>query len=228
MRPLAAAAVLALLLLPVLSSVLPVPRLTSAAPIETLAILPFEMVSPRPVPLGRVGIAGRVLRRVQQRPWCPAGRVSCGPRNARGSNSGTGERHPRRPRGARLAEWVESGRKLKPGTIVVVDPNADDGVRPSSRAYDTSVAGAISAQPGLALGAAGESKSLVAQSGRVRITVDAQYGAVRPGDLLVTSPTPGHAMVAKAGKVKPGMILGKALQPLAKGQGEILALLTLQ
>jgi hypothetical protein len=68
----------------------------------------------------------------------------------------------------------------------------------------------------------------------VRIKVDARYGAIRPGDLLVTSPTPGHAMVSKPLKVKgalmhrPGTILGKALAPLAGGTGEILVLLTLQ
>jgi hypothetical protein len=112
--------------------------------------------------------------------------------------------------------------------------SAINGVRASAKAYDVGVAGAVSAQPGLILGEKGQTKSLVAQSGRVRIKVDATYGAVRPGDLLVTSPTPGYAMVSKAVKVKgaelhrPGTILGKALEPLAGGKGEILVLLTLQ
>jgi hypothetical protein len=104
----------------------------------------------------------------------------------------------------------------------------------ATRAYDVGVAGVVSAQPGLILGERGDTKSLVAHSGRVRIKVNAGYGAIRAGDLLVTSPTPGHAMVSKPMRVKgvelhrPGTILGKALGSLAKGTGEILVLVTLQ
>ncbi len=133
-----------------------------------------------------------------------------------------------------VAEWVESGEALAPGTVVVVDPAAVNGVRPSTRAYDAAVAGAVSAQPGVMLGEPGATKSLVAQSGRVRIKVDARYGPITPGALLVTSPTPGHAMVSKPVIVKglalhrPGTILGKALEPLRNGTGEILVLVTLQ
>lgn len=133
-----------------------------------------------------------------------------------------------------VAEWVESRQPLEPGTVVVVDAAAVDGVRPSTRAYDSAVAGAVSAQPGVVLGEAGPTKSLVAQSGRVRIKVDARFGAIRPGDLLVSSPTPGHAMISRPVRIKgvalhrPGTILGKALEPHASGRGEILVLLTLQ
>jgi hypothetical protein len=133
-----------------------------------------------------------------------------------------------------VAEWVESGGALAPGTVVVVDPGVRDGVRVSARAYDVGVAGAVSAQPGVVLGVRGDSKSLVAQSGRVKVKVDARYGRITPGDLLVTSPTPGHAMRSKPVVVggvavhRPGTIVGKALEPLAKGTGEILVLLTLQ
>jgi len=91
-----------------------------------------------------------------------------------------------------------------------------------------------SAQPGLILGDAGPGRILVAQSGRVRIKVDATYDAIRAGDLLVTSPTPGHAMRSEPVTLgdtllhRPGTILGKALEPLSHGKGEILVLLTLQ
>ena len=133
-----------------------------------------------------------------------------------------------------LAEWFESVETLEPGTVVVVDPTVHNGVRPSMSAYDPGVAGAVLAQPGPSLGERSSSRSLVAQSGRVRIKVDASYGAIKAGDLLVTSPTPGHAMVSRPMKLKgadlhrPGTILGKALEPLASGKGEILVLLTLQ
>lgn len=133
-----------------------------------------------------------------------------------------------------VAEWVESSVRLAPGTVVIVDPVRANGVLPSSKAYDTRVAGAVSAQPGLLLGESREDKAMVAQSGRVRVKVDAAYGAIRIGDLLVTSPTPGYAMRSTPMKVagqslhRPGTLLGKALEALPSGKGEILVLLTLQ
>ena len=45
----------------------------------------------------------------------------------------------------------------------------------------------------------------VAFSGVVQCKVDANYGLVWPGDLLVTSPTPGHAMRDEA--PLPGTVL---------------------
>jgi hypothetical protein len=86
----------------------------------------------------------------------------------------------------------------------------------------------------LVLGVPGDGKVLVAQSGRVRIKADARYGAIKVGDLLVTSPTPGYAMRSHPIKVagqtlhRPGTLLGKALEALPSGKGEILVLLTLQ
>ncbi len=133
-----------------------------------------------------------------------------------------------------VAEWVETPTPLDPGTVVIVDPTSPNRVLPTSRAYDTRVAGAVSRQPGLVLGEKGEDKAMVAQSGRVRIKVDAGYGAIRIGDLLVTSPTAGYAMRSRPVSMngvmmhRPGTILGKALEALPNGKGEILALLTVQ
>ena len=129
---------------------------------------------------------------------------------------------------------METTEPLEGGTLVIVDPAEPNRVLRASRAYDTRVAGAVSAQPGLILGERGDTKAMVAQSGRVRVKVDATYGAIRIGDLLVTSATPGHAMRSRPIKVagqslhRPGTIVGKALELLAKGKGEILVLLTLQ
>ncbi len=53
----------------------------------------------------------------------------------------------------------------------------------------------------------------------VEVRVDAGYGAIVPGDLLTSSPTPGAAMRM----VEPGVgaIVGKALEPLNAGIGTI-------
>jgi hypothetical protein len=127
-----------------------------------------------------------------------------------------------------VAEWVDSSEPLEAGTVVSIDTATTNRVTAVARAYDSRVAGAVSAQPGIILGEKAEGKVLVAQSGRVRIKADARFGAIRPGDLLVSSPTRGHAMRAADGKVKPGTVIGKALEALPSGRGEILALLTLQ
>jgi len=77
--------------------------------------------------------------------------------------------------------------------------------------------------------AAGQFDCDVSLAGRVYCNVDAAYGAVSPGDLLTTSPTPGHAMVAKDPLQAQGAILGKAMSKLAEGEkGQILVLVTLQ
>jgi len=75
---------------------------------------------------------------------------------------------------------------------------------------------------------------MVATTGRVKVKVDASRHPIRIGDLLVSSGKPGVAMRSRpirAGGAllhRPGTIIGKALEPLAKGEGEILVLLSLQ
>jgi hypothetical protein len=54
-----------------------------------------------------------------------------------------------------VAEWVPATESIAPGTVVIVDANAVNGVAPSNRPYDTAVAGVISAQPGVLLGREG-------------------------------------------------------------------------
>ena len=133
-----------------------------------------------------------------------------------------------------LAEWVPSSGEIAAGTVVIVSESVGNTVVPSTTAYDTRVAGVVSPAPGLLLGTESPSKSKIATSGRVKVRVDASKGAIHLGDLLVTSDTPGTAMKSEpldVGGVKihrPGTLIGKALEPMAKGQGEILVLLSLQ
>jgi hypothetical protein len=133
-----------------------------------------------------------------------------------------------------VAEWVPSAEDLTPGTVVVVDKRKGNTVRASMTPYDTSVAGVVSGQPGIILGEASASKEQVATTGRVRVRVDASKGAIELGDLLVTSDIPGTAMKSvpvDLGGIpihRPGTIIGKALEPLDSGVGEILVLLSLQ
>jgi hypothetical protein len=133
-----------------------------------------------------------------------------------------------------IAEWVSSSQALIAGTVVVLDPERTNHVLASSKTYDTSVAGVVTGQPGITLGVGGVGKLMIATTGRVRIKVDASRAPIRVGDLLVTSDITGVAMKSEPLEIggtqihRPGTLIGKALEPLAAGGGEILVLLSLQ
>jgi hypothetical protein len=133
-----------------------------------------------------------------------------------------------------VAEWVDSSQELEAGTVVVLDTAKSNQVVASTQAYDSRVAGVISVQPGIALGEQGEGRVLVATTGRVKIKVDASNGPINIGDLLVTSEKTGLAMKSMPVDIggvrlhRPGTLIGKALEPLTQGTGEILVLLSLQ
>jgi hypothetical protein len=133
-----------------------------------------------------------------------------------------------------VAEWVPASESMPAGTVVVISDETNNTVAASKRAYDTGVAGVVSPNPGLLLGAASPSKAKIATTGRVKVRVDASKQPIRMGDLLVTSDRPGMAMKSEPldlGGVKihrPGTLIGKALEPLPSGEGEILVLLSLQ
>ena len=133
-----------------------------------------------------------------------------------------------------VAEWVSARQALVAGTVVTLDPEKSNQVMASTQSYDTRVAGVVSAQPGITLGEAGAGKLLVATTGRVKVKVDATNGPIQIGDLLVTSDREGVAMksvpITIGGRQihTPGTLIGKALEPLAQGTGEILVLLSLQ
>lgn len=79
--------------------------------------------------------------------------------------------------------------------------------------------------------AAGEYVSIVTVGAFSAINVDATYGAIAPGDLLVSSPTPGHAMKAGATDSEgphTGAIIGKALSALEDGTGAVAVMVSLQ
>lgn len=104
----------------------------------------------------------------------------------------------------------------------------------SQQAYDKRVAGVISGagdyKPGIVLDKrqASGNRQPIALLGKVFCKVDAQFGAIEVGDLLTTSPTPGHAMKTSDPLKAFGAVIGKALRPLTEGQGLIPILIALQ
>jgi hypothetical protein len=136
--------------------------------------------------------------------------------------------------GADCAENFDIGEAndVEPGTVMVIGDEAF--LKESDRAYDKRVAGVVSGagtyRPGLVLGRQESEGRRVplALVGKVYCKVDADCGTVEVGDLLTTSPTPGHAMKAADVGRAFGAVLGKALAPLRAGRGLVPILVTLQ
>jgi len=122
--------------------------------------------------------------------------------------------------------------KMGPGTVVIIDRDNPGKLNISQRPYDNKVAGIVAGANGLGSGVrlGGDRYDMdVALAGRVFCKVDATLAGIEPGDLLTTSALPGYAMKAVDYDLARGAILGKAMQPLEKGQkGQILVLVTLQ
>ena len=122
--------------------------------------------------------------------------------------------------------------KVEPGTVMVID--SEGALRPSDQPYDKRVAGVISGagnfRPGIVLDKQESSNNRmpIALLGKVYCKVDASYVAIEVGDLLTTSPTPGHAMRVDDPFKALGTIIGKALRPLADDRGLIPILIALQ
>ena len=119
----------------------------------------------------------------------------------------------------RLSEFFPTSSSIEAGDVVVDDPDERGSVRRTDRPADRTVVG-------IALSPVVNGRVEVALASVVEGRVDAAYGAILPGDLLVSSPTPGAAMLATA--PAPGTVLGKALEPLESGVETIRVLVMLR
>lgn len=121
---------------------------------------------------------------------------------------------------------------MEPGSVMVL--GNEGALFESQHAYDKRVAGVISGagdfKPGIILDKRQSpgNRQPVALMGKAFCKVDAQFGAIAVGDLLTTSPTPGHAMKTDDPLKAFGAVIGKALRPLAEGRGLIPILIALQ
>lgn len=121
----------------------------------------------------------------------------------------------------------------EPGTLMTL---GDDGqLHPCQSAYDRRVAGVVSGagayRPGIVLdrqAGVDRPRAPIAMVGKVYCKVDTSFGPIAIGDLLTTSPTPGHAMRAADPQRAFGAVVGKALKPLAEGCGMVPILVALQ
>lgn len=143
--------------------------------------------------------------------------------------------------GSGFAEFVEVGsgsRSVSPGDVMVIDPDGRGAIARSDKARSRLVAGIYITKPGIcATEREWDNHSIASMAdefnevpltmmGIVPCKVSAENGPISPGDLLVTSDTPGHAM--RDEDPRPGTILGKALESLSAGTGTIKVLMALQ
>jgi hypothetical protein len=127
---------------------------------------------------------------------------------------------------------VDDTGQASPGTVMVL--GAQGRLRPSAQGYDRAVVGVVSGAGGLKPGIVLDRQSReadrlpIALVGKAYCKVDADYRTIAIGDLLTTSPTPGHAMAVEPSVNPLGAVIGKAMAPLGQGQGLIPMLIGLQ
>jgi len=104
--------------------------------------------------------------------------------------------------------------------VVVISEDQDFVLTKSNRKFDTKVAGVVSEEPKLYMGAV-TGLTPVALVGIVKCNVTAENGLIKRGDLLVSSSFPGYAMRADSEEVRPGMVIGSALENFEQDKGKI-------
>jgi trimeric autotransporter adhesin len=123
--------------------------------------------------------------------------------------------------GADIAEFFDVEgiiSEYETGDVLAVSITGDRKVEKSSAPYSTLVAGVYATKPGVMLteenAVEDQLEKMVPMGvlGVIPTKVCLEGGAIKRGDLLVTSSIPGVAMKADLEKVKVGQVLGKALE----------------
>jgi hypothetical protein len=124
--------------------------------------------------------------------------------------------------------------RYEPGDVLVIDPQGSGKFIKSAEPYSTTVTGIYSTKPGLV----GRRQTTdrtnsttevpMAMIGIVPTKVSAENGPIRPGDLLVTSSTPGYAMKGSDRTRMLGAVIGKSLGSVDSGIGVVEVVVTLQ
>lgn len=122
--------------------------------------------------------------------------------------------------GADLAEAFDVTGDInsyEPGDVLVIATDKDRAVEKSAQPYSNLVAGVYATKPGVLLTEEHIDNDLhdkipMGVIGVIPTKVSLEGGTIKRGDMLVTSSLRGVAMKADPDKVKPGQVIGKALQ----------------
>lgn len=117
-----------------------------------------------------------------------------------------------------FAEMFPSPDALVAGEIVTFGDASQQVKRSIGSTYDQGIAGIVSTRPGFLAGENAQGNYPIALSGRVPTLVSTENGAIKIGDPLTTSTTPGYAMRA----TEAGPILGYAAEAFEGSTGKII------
>jgi hypothetical protein len=118
-------------------------------------------------------------------------------------------------------DYATRDESLKPGEVVVVDPNESGFVRRATSEYQNGLVGIYSENPGFRLSQADDSingaKAIpVALAGRVQVDVASSSAAIQAGDYVTSSNEAGKVMKA----TRFGRMVGKALENWEPASGK--------
>jgi hypothetical protein len=114
---------------------------------------------------------------------------------------------------ARVANLFAVSERVEIGDLLTLDAVQPGQLQKSGTSADKNVVGIVVAEP---IMMEGQLKAALAESHFAVVKADASYGKIMPGDFLVSSETPGHAMRAPQIPAA-GTVIGKALDSLETG-----------
>ncbi len=119
---------------------------------------------------------------------------------------------------------VDEAEYISAGDLLIASPSGKSVLSRSRSEYSRGAIGVVSGNPVVIINNCGREKKVypVALAGKVLCKVDARNSPVRPGDLIVTSNTPGCGMAGNIDSFeKIGTVIGKSLDTLEDGIGLI-------
>ncbi|MBF8280583.1 MAG: collagen-like protein [Candidatus Magasanikbacteria bacterium] len=130
-----------------------------------------------------------------------------------------------------VAEYVNlapgEGQYTEAGDVLMASTELSNKYLRANEAKTKAVAGVVTDTNAFTIGAPGADRVPLALAGFVSVKVTDEGGAVEPGDILVASSLPGHAMRYDPDKDDTSMVgvLGVALEKFVSGEGKIKALI---
>ncbi len=118
---------------------------------------------------------------------------------------------------------------ISPGDLLVISEEGNSVLTRARTPYNRAVIGVVAGNPVMVIDNTNQEQSLypLALTGKVLCKVDARQKPIRPGDLIVTSSTPGCGMAGVIDSFeKIGTVIGKALDSLEDGIGLIPVLIS--
>jgi hypothetical protein len=120
-------------------------------------------------------------------------------------------------------DYSSSDTTFEEGDVVAIDDVTVGSVKKSKTSYDQDIVGIYSTGTGISLSSPFQNSAAnhvpVALSGNVPVKINTENGAIKKGDYLTSSSTPGYAMKA----THSGQVIGKALEDFSCDKTEVVS-----